>query len=74
MTKIQFSTVVGPDGVIHPPAGVVLPPGRIDVLVSQEASKPIDPWATSREILRQLSSSGRKFSESAELLREDRDR
>lgn len=33
MSVIQFTTVVGPDGAIHPPPGVDLPEGEIEVSV-----------------------------------------
>jgi hypothetical protein len=33
MNAIQFKTIIGPDGVIHPPAGVELPEGEIEVSV-----------------------------------------
>lgn len=33
MSAIQFTTIVGPDGAIRPPAGVVLPEGEIEVEV-----------------------------------------
>jgi len=33
MSTIQFTTVIGPDGVIRPPEGVKLPEGRIEVAV-----------------------------------------
>jgi len=33
MSAIQFTAVVGPDGVIRPPEGVVLPRGEIEVEV-----------------------------------------
>ena len=33
MNAIQFTTVIGPDGVIHLPAGVSLPEGGIEVSV-----------------------------------------
>jgi hypothetical protein len=33
MDAIQFTTVVGSDGLIHPPEGVLLPEGEIEVSV-----------------------------------------
>ena len=33
MDAIQFTTVVGADGLIHPPEGVLLPEGEIEVSV-----------------------------------------
>lgn len=33
MSAIQFTTVVGADGAIHPPAGLALPQGEIEVSV-----------------------------------------
>ena len=33
MTSIRFTTVDGPDGVIHPSAGVTLPEGEIEVAI-----------------------------------------
>jgi hypothetical protein len=33
MKAIQFTTVVGPDGVIRPPTGVALPSGTVEVIV-----------------------------------------
>ena len=33
MKPIQFETVLGADGVIHPPTGVALPEGAIEVTV-----------------------------------------
>jgi hypothetical protein len=33
MNTIQFTTIVGSDGVIHPPEGVKLPQGEIEVSV-----------------------------------------
>jgi hypothetical protein len=38
MNAIQFTTVVGPDGVIRPPTGTILPQGAIEVLVRPAAS------------------------------------
>ena len=41
MNAIQFTTVIGPDGVIHLPAGITLPAGEIEVSVCPAAeSKP----------------------------------
>lgn len=40
MSAIHFTTVVGPDGVIRPPADVSLPPGKIEVSVRLAESKP----------------------------------
>ena len=50
MNTIQFTTVVGPDGLIHPPAGVTLPEGEIEVSVRPQ------PTASEKleERLRQL--------------------
>lgn len=39
MSAIQFTTVVGSDGAIHPPAGVALPQGEIEVSV-RSATEP----------------------------------
>ena len=39
MSAIQFTTVVGPDGTIHPPAGLALPQGEIEVSV-RSATEP----------------------------------
>lgn len=39
MSTIQFTTVIGADGVIHPPAGMTLPSGTVDVTVRPEAAK-----------------------------------
>ncbi len=33
MSAIQFTTVIGSDGVIHPPAGVELPKGEMEVSI-----------------------------------------
>jgi hypothetical protein len=43
MDAIHFTTVVGPDGVIRPPTGTILPQGEIQVLVRPAAEAlPID--------------------------------
>jgi hypothetical protein len=36
MDVIQFTTVIGPDGLIHPPDGVELPAGSVKVVVRPE--------------------------------------
>ena len=33
MTEIRFSAIVGEDGVIRPPAGVLIPGGEVEVTV-----------------------------------------
>ena len=38
MNAIQFTTVIGPDGVIHPPTGVSLPEGEFDVSLRPHAT------------------------------------
>ena len=50
MNAIQFTTVVGPDGVIHPPAGVKVPEGEIEVLVRPQPTANLNR----EERLRQL--------------------
>jgi hypothetical protein len=43
MDAIHFTTVVGPDGVIRPPTGTILPQGEIEVLVRPAAEvQPIE--------------------------------
>jgi hypothetical protein len=37
MNAIQFTTVIGPDGLIHPPAGVELPKGEIEISIRPTA-------------------------------------
>ena len=44
------------------------------ILVEALANKPTNPWAGVDAIFNRLSSSGRIFSDSVELLREDRER
>ncbi len=39
MSAIQFTTVIGPDGVIRPPVGVKLPEGQIQVAVQSCAAQ-----------------------------------
>lgn len=43
MSAIEFTTVVGPDGVIRPPEGVKLPVGKVEVSVRPERAT--DPAA-----------------------------
>ncbi len=38
MDTIQFTTVLGADGLIHPPDGVSLPAGEIEVTVRPQAT------------------------------------
>jgi hypothetical protein len=38
MAQIHFQTVVGPDQVIRPPAGINLPEGPIEVIVQSPCS------------------------------------
>jgi hypothetical protein len=45
MSAIHFTTVIGPDGVIHPPAGVMLPAGTVEVSVRPGATPPAEPAA-----------------------------
>jgi hypothetical protein len=41
LKAIRFTTVVGPDGIIRPPAGITSPEGEIDVPVrSSEVQRP----------------------------------
>jgi len=40
MDAIQFTTVIGPDGLIHPPEGVDLPVGEIEVSVKSRIKEP----------------------------------
>lgn len=42
--------------------------------ILSNALGPNDPWAAADALYRELSATGRTFSDSAELLREDRDR
>ena len=42
MNPIQFTTVVSPDGVIHPPDGIKLPEGEIDVSVRPRSTFILD--------------------------------
>jgi hypothetical protein len=44
------------------------------ILAEAVSGKPLDAWAPVDAIYRRLAASGRTFSDSAELLREDRDR
>jgi len=50
MDEIQFIAVVGADGLIHPPEGVSLPEGELDVFVKAR-SKP-DPAPTPASLAR----------------------
>jgi len=43
MDAIQFTTVVGPDGLIHPPEGVTLPEGEIEVSVRLRNGQAAEP-------------------------------
>ena len=36
MDAIQFTTVIGADGLIHPPEGITLPAGQVEVVVRAE--------------------------------------
>ena len=49
MSAIHFTTVIGPDGVIRPPAGVTLPEGEVEVAVHSKAAD--DPMAATRSWL-----------------------
>ena len=42
MNPIQFTTVVGPDGVIHPPVGVELPLGAMEVSIRPAANADLE--------------------------------
>jgi antitoxin FitA len=44
------------------------------ILTAALQAPPADPWAAANAIRERLAASGRTFSDSAELLREDRDR
>ncbi len=50
MDAIQFTTVVGPDGLIHPPEGVLLPEGEVEVSVRSRngQNESADPLARTR--------------------------
>jgi hypothetical protein len=39
MSTIQFNAVVGPDGLIRPPAGTILPVGNVEVVVRAENAR-----------------------------------
>ena len=58
MPVIQFNAVVDRDQVIHPPQGVILPQGEIEVTVRFPSSPPppaTDPLASTRDWLLALS-------------------
>jgi hypothetical protein len=40
MSAIRFTTIVGADGIIRPPAGVKLPEGEVEVAVQSPAIVP----------------------------------
>ncbi len=42
MSAIRFHAVVGPDGVIHPPVGVKLPQGDVEVSVRSQLNDRTD--------------------------------
>jgi hypothetical protein len=48
MNAIQFTTVVGSDGLIHPPEGVKLPEGKIEVSVRPQGSEMLETRARAR--------------------------
>lgn len=59
MGSVQFTTIIGPDGVIRPPAGMELPAGTVEVTVRQgsfetsgDNSTPTHDWliALAREV------------------------
>ena len=49
MNAIQFTTVIGPDGVIHLPVGVTLPEGEIEVSVQSRQAPVANLEARLRE-------------------------
>ena len=50
MSTIQFTTVIGPDGVIHPPDGIALPSGEVKVSIQPTTPAPADLELRAREL------------------------
>ena len=50
MNAIQFTTVIGPDGAIHPPAGMELPQGAIVVSIRPAADTKASLETRAREL------------------------
>jgi len=48
MDALQFTTVVGSDGLIHPPEGVFLPEGELEVSVRVKAKAATSPESLAR--------------------------
>lgn len=50
MNAIQFTTIIGPDGVIHPPPGVELPLGEFEVSIRSSADAKASLETRAREL------------------------
>jgi hypothetical protein len=81
MQTIHATERTGPDGTLTLQLPLGQPDAEFEVVVvlnpkvnGTQARQPIDPWAAINAFRERLAASGRVFSDSTELIREDRDR
>ena len=78
MSIIKTTGTTGSDGslTLTLPLGQPLTDYEIEVVAKPKvvAAPPADPWAAINAIRERLAASGIKFTDSVELIREDRDR
>ncbi len=83
MQTMYTTAASGPDGVLNLKVGVGQPNTLFEVVIVVQPKltadgtpepAPADPWAAIDAFRERLAASGRTFSDSTELIREDRDR
>jgi hypothetical protein len=79
MQTISATGTTGPDGTLTLSISVGRPNAAFDAVVvlqprPAEGGPAADPWAAINEFRRRQAASGRTFTDSAELVREDRER
>lgn len=78
MQAVNATGTTGPDGTLTLSIPLGRPNAEFDAVVvlqpKQAPVPPADPWAAVNALRQRLAATGRVFTDSAELVREDRDR
>jgi hypothetical protein len=77
MQALSATGVTDPEGTLTLSLPVGQPNAAFDAIIVLQVRSPtrnVDPWAAINEFREKLAASGLAFSESAEMIREDRER